>query len=137
MPILDQVIENYMDTVKIVIKNYPLPMHSYARNAAAAALAAYKMGKFWEFSEALYENTYQLSDEKVREIATGLGLNPDEFEKEMKSEKTREKIDRDIIEAEKAGATGTPAVFVNGRRLRDRSLEGFQDIIDTQLKKKH
>ena len=110
-------------------------MHGYARKAAAAALAAYKMGKFWEFHKALYENYRQLSDEKVLEIATGLGLDPDNFKQEMTSEKIRNKIDQDIIEAEKAGATGTPTVFVNGRRLRDRSLDGFQDIIDTLLKK--
>ena len=111
-------------------------MHSYARKAAAAALVAYKMGKFWEFNDALFENIHQLNDKKVREIATDLGFDPDEFEKEMKSEKIQNKIDQDIKEAEKAGVTGTPAVFVNGRRLRDRSLKGFQDIIDTLLKKR-
>jgi len=111
-------------------------MHGYARKAAAAALAANEMGKFWEFHEALYKNMNQLGDKKVREIAAGLGLDPDKFEQEMKSEKIRNKIDQDIMEAEKAGVTGTPAVFVNGRRLRDRSLDGFQDIIDTLLKKR-
>lgn len=111
-------------------------MHGYARDAAAAALTAYKMGKFWEFHEALYENSYQLSDEKIREIASSLGLDPDAFEQEMKSIEIQKKIDQDMIEAEKAGVTGTPSVFVNGRRLRNRSIDGFQDIINTLLNKK-
>ena len=132
-PILDQVIENNKGMVKVVTKNFPLPMHGFARNAAAAALAAHKMGKFWEFHKALYENSYQLSEKKLLEIATGLGLDPDKFKQEMESKEIRKKIDRDIMEAEDAGATGTPTVFVNGRKLRNRSLEGFQDIINTLL----
>ena len=111
-------------------------MHDYARDAAAAALAAFEMGKFMEFQEALYENSYQLGDEKIREIAADLGLDPGKFEQLMKSEKIRKKIELDMIEAEKVGANGTPTIFINGRRLRDRSIEGFQNVIDTLLKKK-
>jgi predicted DsbA family dithiol-disulfide isomerase len=136
-PTFDQVMAHNKDTVKIVFKNFPLPMHGYARNAAAAALVANKMGEFLKFHEALYENRTQLSDEKVLKIATSLGLNPDEFEKEMKSKEIQNKINQDIRDAEKAGATGTPTIFINGRRLRDRSLEGFQDVIDNLLKKKN
>ena len=73
---------------------------------------------------------------RIVEIASSLGLDPDKFEKEMKSKEIQSKINKDISEAEKAGATGTPTVFVNGRRLRDRSVEGFQDIINTLLNKK-
>lgn len=135
MPTLDQVIEKNKDTVKLVIKNYPLSMHSYARNAAAAALAADSMGKFWEFHEALYKNK-KLDDKKVREIASKLGLDPDEFIKIMKSEAIQDKISEDIRDAKKAGVHGTPTIFINGKLLRDRSIEGFQDAIDEQLKKK-
>ena len=111
-------------------------MHRFARKAAAAALAAESMGKFWEFHEALYENNNELNIEKVREIAAGMGLDPDVFEKEMNSEKIQNRIDKDIMDAEKAEVRGTPTVFINGRLLRDRSLEGFQEMIDAQLKKK-
>lgn len=129
-------IEKNKNKVKLVIKNFPLPMHRFARKAAAAALAAESMGKFWEFHEALYENNNELNIEKVREIAAGMGLDPDVFEKEMNSEKIQNRIDKDIMDAEKAEVRGTPTVFINGRLLRDRSLEGFQEMIDAQLKKK-
>lgn len=110
-------------------------MHSYARSAAAASLVAHEMGKFWEFHKALYKNSRWLSDEKVQEIATDLGLDPDLFLEEMASKRIQHKIEKDIIEAEKAGATGTPTIFINGRRLRNRSSQGFQEIINAQLKK--
>ena len=129
-------IEKNKDTVKLVIKNYPLKMHQYARNAAAAALAADSLGKFWEFHEELYKNSKKLNDEKVREIAANLGLDPEELLKEMKSDKIQSKIDRDMTDAKTAGIGGTPTIFINGNLLRDRSIEGFQAIIDSQLKKK-
>lgn len=111
-------------------------MHQYARNAAAAALAADSLGKFWEFHEELYKNSKKLNDEKVREIAANLGLDPEELLKEMKSDKIQSKIDRDMTDAKTAGIGGTPTIFINGNLLRDRSIEGFQAIIDSQLKKK-
>lgn len=135
-PVLNRVYNNNKDTVKIVSKNYPLPMHGYAKDAAAAALAAFKMGKFWEFDDALFRNSRELSDEKLLEIAADLGLDPDKFEKERTSIEVRQKLEKDMMEAEKVGITGTPTVFVNGRKLKNRSMEGFQDIIDTLLNKK-
>jgi protein-disulfide isomerase len=37
-------------------------------------------------------------------------------------------------EAQKAGVRGTPTIFVNGKRLKDRSLRGFSAMIDKELK---
>lgn len=110
-------------------------MHNFARKAAAAALAADTKGKFWEFHKALYKNMKQLNDEKVREIATNLGLDPDEFEKIMNSKEIQERINQDMRDAMKAKVRGTPSVFINGRKLKNRSLQGFQKVIDAQLKK--
>ncbi|MGD9159736.1 MAG: thioredoxin domain-containing protein [Desulfobacteraceae bacterium] len=135
LPKLNQVIEKNKDTVKIVTKNLPLRMHKNARKAAAAALTAYSMGKFDEFHEELYKNAAQLDDKKVGEMATSFGLNPDEFIKEMKSKKIQNEIKRDMRDAEKAGVRATPTVFVNGRRLKNLSITGFQHAIDAQLKK--
>lgn len=113
-----------------------MPKRGSARDAAAAALVADSMGKFQEIQKTLYKNARKINDEKIHEIATGLGLNPEEFLKNMKSKKIQDKINQDIMDAKKAGITGTPTIFINGKRLRDRSIGGFQEIIDAQLKKK-
>lgn len=128
-------IEKNRDKVKLVSKNMPLSMHKYARSAAAAALAADSMGKFWEFHEALYKNMSKLSDEKVSEIAMSLQLDPDKILKNMKSKEIQDKIDKDIRDAEEAGVRGTPAIFINGKQLRDHTIEGFQDMINAQLQR--
>ncbi|MBW2683394.1 MAG: thioredoxin domain-containing protein [Deltaproteobacteria bacterium] len=53
----------------------------------------------------------------------------------MKSAKIKSKLQKDLIDAKKAGVTGTPTIFINGRIPKQRSLQGFQAIIDDELKK--
>lgn len=103
--------------------------------AATAALAADKYGKFWQFHDQLFHEQSKLNDQKIGEIAGNLGLNSKEFEKEMKDPKISAKIQRDILDGRQASITGTPTIFVNGRRLKNFSLNGFQMLIDKVLEK--
>jgi protein-disulfide isomerase len=135
VPVLEQVLENNPDEVKIVFKNFPLRNHKFAMKAATAAMAAESQGKFWEFHDQLYKNYNRLNDQKVREIALGLELNQAEFEKKMRDPALQAKIRQDAREGAQAGVKGTPTIFINGRKLRDRSLKGFQAAIDKELQK--
>jgi len=129
------VLENNTGKVKLVFKNFPLRRHKYAMKAAMAALAADKYGKFWNFHNQLFLEHDKLNDQKIEEIARNLGFNSKEFEKMMKNPKILAKIQQDILDGRQAGITGTPTVFVNGRRLRDWSLNGLQMLIDKELEK--
>ncbi|MCJ7540225.1 MAG: DsbA family protein [Desulfobacterales bacterium] len=128
-------LENNTGKVKLVFKNFPLRRHKYAMKASMAALAADKYGKFWKFHDQLFLEHDKLSDQKIREIARNLGFNSEEFEKMMKNPEILTKIQQDILDGRQAGITGTPTVFVNGRRLKDWSLNGLQMLIDKELKK--
>jgi protein-disulfide isomerase len=128
------VLEKYPKDVKVVVKNFPLKMHSFARKAAIAALAAKRQGKFWEFHSKLYINMKSLSDQKFLDIAKELGLNIDKFSKDMNDTALQEVIQKDIKDGTTAGVRGTPTIFINGKRLNNRSLEGFQQMIDAELK---
>ncbi len=103
--------------------------------ASTAALAAESQGKFWEFHDLLFKNYNKLNDRKIREIALGLGFDQAEFEKKMKDPKITAMIRQDVREGAQAGVRGTPTVFINGRRLKNRTLEGFQAAIDKELQK--
>jgi protein-disulfide isomerase len=129
------VLEKFPKEVKLVIKQYPLPMHSYARKAAIAALAAWKQGKFWEMHHELFANQKDLSDAKVEEIAKRLGLKMEKFNQDLKDPAIAAVIDRDTASAAQASVQGTPTVFVNGRPLLQRSLPGFQQAIEAEMKK--
>jgi protein-disulfide isomerase len=135
-PLLQQVLEKYPNDVKLVVKQYPLPMHPYARKAAIAALAAGKQGKFWEIHEKLFANQRDLSDAKVEAIGQEIGLNMEEFNKDLKDPAVASLVDRDMNIGREANVQGTPTIFVNGKVLTQRSLQGFQQAIEAKLKEK-
>ena len=135
MPVFEQLLEKYPGKVKIVFKNFPLRNHKFAMKAAVAALAAESQGKFWEFHDQLFENYNKLNDQKIREIALGLGFDPAEFEKKMKDPKINAMIRQDLRDGSQAGVRGTPTIFINGRRLNNRTPQGFQAAIDKELQK--
>ena len=129
-------LDKYPEKVKLVFKNFPLGMHKFARLAAAAALAAHSQKKFWEFHEKLFENYQKLNDAKILEIAKELGLDMEKFNKERNDPAIQNLIARDIKDGRQAGVRSIPAVFINGKVLKNRNFQGFQKTIDTQLNKK-
>ncbi len=135
MLLLEQVLEKYPNEVKFVHKNFPLRNHKYAEKAAAAALAADKQGKFWEFYGWLFKNSSRLSDETIQAIACELALNEEQFWKDLQDPDILARISEDVRDGTKAGVRGTPTIFINGRLLRQRSVEAFQDIIGKELEK--
>jgi protein-disulfide isomerase len=129
------VLEKYPDNVKLVFKDFPLRNHKFARKAATAALAAEKQGKFWEYHDQLFDNYNKLNDKKLQELASRVGLNIEKFEKDFKDPNIQAKINQSIQDGKKAGVRGTPTLFVNGKRLKQRSLQGFSMAIEKELEK--
>ena len=134
MPELEQVLEKYPNQVKLVFKNFPLRNHKFSMQAAIAALAAEKQGKFWEFHDLLFKDYSHLNEQKIEEIAQQLKLNMEKFDKDRKDPQITAMINRDLAEGNQAGVRGTPTVFVNGRLLRNRGMAGFQELIEKALK---
>ncbi|MFC1857086.1 DsbA family protein, partial [Thermodesulfobacteriota bacterium] len=116
----------YPNEVKFVVKHFPLPMHKFARAAAAAALAADKQGKFWEFHHELFKSFNKLNDEKIEKIAEELKLDMEKFNTDKKSPAVLALIARDMNDGRKIGIRGTPTVHINGKKLNDYSLSGFR-----------
>ena len=135
MPLIEQVLEKNPDTVKVVFKNMPLRFHKMAEPSARAALAAAEQGKFWEYHDKLFMEK-KLTPDGIKKIAQDLGLDMTRFEQDMASPQIRAKVQKDMIDAQKAGVSGTPTIFINGRMPQQRSLAGFQAIINEELQKK-
>jgi protein-disulfide isomerase len=134
-PFFQQVLDKYPNNVKLVVKNFPLSSHKFAYRAATAALAAKDQGKFWEFHSELFKNYKVINDAKIQEIAKEIGLNMEKFNNDMQSSAIKELILRDVRNGRQIGVRGTPTIFVNGKTLRNRSLPGIYQVIETELKK--
>jgi len=133
MPLFEQVLDKYPDSVKVVFKHYPLSFHEQALPAALASMAAAEQGKFWEYHDELFINQKSLDQKKYLEIAENLGLDLKKFSLDMMRPSLRQKIEQDVAEAKKAGVTGTPTIFVNGRKVKNRGIEAISKLIDEEL----
>ena len=129
-------LEKNPENVKIVFKNLPLTnIHNMAEPAALASFAAQNQGKFWQMHDAIFAMNNSISMEKLLAAAKEIGLDMDKFNSDLNSAETKKRLTKDVMDARQAGVSGTPTLFVNGRRINDRSPQAMQNIIDQELAK--
>jgi protein-disulfide isomerase len=116
-PMLKKIVEESNGKVKLVFKQYPLPLHPKAREAAKATIAAHKQGKFWEMHYLLFEKQDELQTANLEDYAKKIGLDMKRFKADMQSKDADKKIAADIAEGEGAGVDSTPSIYVNDRRF--------------------
>ena len=134
-PIIDEVVKEYGDRVKLVIRDFPLyTMHANAIKAAEAAEAAREQGKYWEYTDLLFKNQKALGITNLIAYAQQLGLDMVKFQEALTSGKHIAKIQRDMQDGDKIGINSTPTVFINGRRLKDKSKESLKAAIEAAFK---
>lgn len=133
-PTIDQVMKKYEGKVRVVFRNYPLPMHPNAPKAGEAALCAHDQGKFWEMHDTLFDNQRALSVEDLKGYAGQLGLDQTKFDECLDSGAKAAVVKNDMAEGQAAGVSGTPAFFINGRLLSGaQPFEEFEKAIDAEL----
>jgi len=135
--LVDDVLKAYPKDVNFVYKQFPLiSIHPFALGASKAAIAASKQGKFWEMHDMLFANNRELGDDKLKEYAKQIGLDVPRWDKDRNSPEVQAEIDADGKAATAAEVRGTPSFFVGGKRVMNRSVDGFKQMIDEQLKAK-
>ncbi len=130
---LDKVLKAFPREVHLVYKQFPLNIHPYARQAALASLAAHSQGKFWEMHDRLFRNFSTISEDNIRKWAKEVGLNMAEFEKAVQSGQHEAMVQKDVADGAAAKVVGTPTVYINGKRITDKSFEGFKKMIQEEL----
>jgi protein-disulfide isomerase len=133
---VQQLEKDYGKKLRVVMKQNPLSFHPRARPAALAALAAGQQGKYWEYHDALFANQKAIQDADLEKYAGQVGLDVARWKRDMQDPKLAATIDRDAALAQKLGASGTPAFFINGRFLSGaQPIDNFKAIIDEELTK--
>lgn len=141
-PALKQVREVYKDDVLFIFKHFPLRVpHPNAMPAAIAAEAAGRQGKFWQFHDLLYERQDEWANlpsakEKFVEYASELELDTEKFSKDLSDSSIETLINEQNDEGIKAGVSGTPAFFLNGKPINiGASFDDFKKEIDDVISK--
>lgn len=130
-------VEQYKDKVTFVFRNLPLTnIHPNALAASTAAEAAGLQGKFWEMHDVLYQNQAAWKDASVTQregvftgYASQLGLNVDQFKKDLTDQRVADKIDRDRATARKLRLDSTPTFVLNGTVIKGEDAVNAQVIL--------
>ena len=128
--------KQYEGKIRVVMKQHPLDFHPRAKPAALAALAAGEQGKYWQMHDKLFANQQQLEDATFEGYAKDLGLNVEKWKADMQLPKFQQQIAKETALAMQIGATGTPAFFINGKKISGaQPIDNFKRVIDEELGK--
>lgn len=133
-PTLERLVKEYGTQVRLVVGDFPLSQHLEAFKAAEAAEAAREQGKYWEYVEIMLRNQAALSLAKLKDYAGELNLDRARFDKALDSGKFAEMVRSDVEEGTKLGIDSTPAVFINGRRVSEKTYDALKANVEAALK---
>lgn len=125
-PVVEDIINKYPDQLRFVYRHFPLDQHQFAYQAALAAEAAGKQGKYWPMHQLLFENQNDLKSELFPEFAKKLNLNMDKFNSDFNSRGLKDKVERDRADGFRLGIDATPTFYLNTVKL---SLNNPSDLV--------
>jgi protein-disulfide isomerase len=132
---LAEILSRSGDKVKVVHRDFPIDsLHPQARKAHEAARCANDQEKFWAYHDVLYANAPKTSPEQLKAYAQEVGLDLVTFEQCLSSGKYQVAVQQDVADGTRAGVTGTPAFFINGRLVSGaQPLDRFVRVIEEEL----
>ncbi len=110
--------------VRFVFQQFPLvQIHNWAFKAATLGdcIARDNNSAFWKFLKTVYDNQESISESnvepKLREYASASGANADLAARCAASPAASERVNQSMELGKALDVTGTPTLFVNGRRV--------------------
>ena len=131
--VFDQLLANYPTQVRFVYRDYAF-LTAESLPAAEAADCANEQNAYWKYQKSLFSQQFALSRATYIQYATDLGLDVQAFTTCIDSQRYKSEVQADTSDGNKAGVTGTPAFFVNGRFISGfLSYDQFAAIVDEEL----
>jgi len=111
--------------VRLVFRQFPLPMHPWARAAAEASVCAYQQNhdSLWSFHDFFFDRQRELTPDNLRakileHAGTISGLDRTKFEACLAKGESKTVVDRELAFGNDNGIHATPTVFINGKQAR-------------------
>ena len=108
---INQIIKENPD-IALIHKDYPLVFHTDARLAAVAGKCAFRQGEFWEYAKKLFLNQENLKFDNLQKVASGIGLDSDQFTMCLNAKQTQESVQLDLDEGIGNKIDGTPMYLI-------------------------
>jgi len=128
---LERVKQDFNSDIYLTYRHFPLSaLHPFAQKAAEASECAAEQGKFWEMHGQLFENQQALAASDLRQYASGLGLDVDQFSSCLDSGKYAPIVASDYSAGIGVGVDSTPSFFINGKKYGNLTYEQFRSVIE-------
>jgi protein-disulfide isomerase len=135
---LKHLVRKYPNDVRVVVKQNALKMHGRASRVAAAALAAFRQEKFWDFHDRVFANPGQLDDQTFIGYAQALGLDVGRFQADMDGEAVTAQVEYEVDLSTSLDLTSTPGFVVNGTvQMGWGSYMGLEGLVKKELERAH
>jgi len=136
-PLLQSLLKKYPDDVRIVFKHHAPKSQHGSRALALASLAAQEQGRFWEFHDVVFahQGEADASVATLRAYAAEAELDVKRFQHDFRQRRTEyeRRIDEDMRQASSADVREPPTLFINGRKVENRSVTGMSAMIEQAL----
>ena len=126
--------------VRVVFHNFPLSGHKWARQAAEITACAAVQGDryFWLLHDYTFIHQREIVPENVMETFSGQlaqvkDFDSAKFEACVENGDTAALVDRDVALGKQMKITGTPTLFINGKRVNGYQLEEVKHLIRESL----
>lgn len=133
-PIVEELVKENKDKLVFVYRHFPLDQHAFAQKAAEAVEAAGSQGKFWEMYDLVFDNQNNLSNELFTSLAAQLKLDIGRFNQQLNDNTFQQKVLADRDAGLNLGVNGTPAFFLNGKKLNLTSLADLKKAVEEVIK---
>jgi protein-disulfide isomerase len=151
---------DYAESVRVIFRQFPLPMHAHAMTAASAAEAAGLQGRFWEMHDMLFQNSTVWgkpgshpsvpptgatnsppaeTGAEVRALFEGyaatLGLDVERFKRDLNTEEVKARIKLDQERGASIRVDRTPFLLIDGVQIPFASFgeKELRGVIDAAL----
>jgi protein-disulfide isomerase/uncharacterized membrane protein len=141
---IQQHIKKWEPNVVVYYKTYPLDQmcnpyekknnHPGACWASLGGLCEQDQGLFWEYHDRMYNNPPRNPrPQDILKIGAEVGMDTVKMKECMVSLPMRSNISKQIKDARSVGVTGTPGIFINGKKLP--RLGYFSSVLSMEAKR--
>jgi len=135
-------IQNYPTQVRLYFKDYPLEgLHPWAKAAAMGGRCVFQQNNdaFWQYHDYVFGHQEAITPENLKDqtltwAKDAKGVDSIKLGACIDAKTTQAEVEKEIEEARALDITGTPTMFINGRRI-GQTIEwpNLKIIIDTEI----
>ena len=130
---LAEVYNKVKGKVKFVFLDFPLRSEGPSVALAQGGVCAQKQNKFWEYHYHVFENQSIAGSQSPVEFAKKIGLDVGQFQKCLHSKSAIDAVAKSRAEGERIGIQGTPAIYVNGKKIAGYDADAIIKSVNKEL----